>query len=265
MLWSCKKGFFNNFDMKILFYKLLLLFSINLQFKSVEGSQGNPQLHCVVVELVISVLHNNFGHSCCCLRLFAWNMTCRYICYIMTPEESSFHRSVDGGRGCWLHRGHLALREPGLPSAQPHPPFLPALSQSASGQRNCLFWSIMPTTFRQRMVDWNYDDGGEGRPHLSHDGQRRPPSRRLLLSKHNWVDPEWWTVSPRLLSSAWKKRALLNWGAKQFQDQCVSKIQIRSICQPWSSLEVTKPRLWSLRYLVWIKIRYIKQSSATQL
>ena len=75
-------------------------------------------------------------------------MTCRYICYIMTPEESSFHRSVDGGRGCWLHRRHLAHREPGLPSPQPHPASLPALSQPASGQCNHLLWPIMPTTFR---------------------------------------------------------------------------------------------------------------------
>ena len=36
------------------------------------------------------------------------------------------------------------------------------------------------------------------------------------------------------------------------------KSNIRSIFQPWSSLEVIKPRLWSLRYLVWIKVRWNK-------
>ena len=132
----------------------------------------------------------------------------------MPRQESSFHRSVDGGRGCWLHRRHLAHREPGLPSPQPHPASRPALSQPASGQCNRLLWPIMPTTFRRWMVNWNDDNGGEGGTHICHDQQRGPPSRRLLLSKHDRVDPEWWTVSPRLLSSAWKKQPLLNWGAK---------------------------------------------------
>ena len=41
-----RKGeFFNNFNMEILFVKLL--FSIPLQFKLVEGSQGKSELYCV--------------------------------------------------------------------------------------------------------------------------------------------------------------------------------------------------------------------------
>ena len=42
-----KGEFFNNFNMEILFCKLLFPIWIYLQFESVEASQGNSQLYAV--------------------------------------------------------------------------------------------------------------------------------------------------------------------------------------------------------------------------